>query len=149
MTKHNCYLNDTYSFAKLACNASLFSRGVSPQSVLASESGGNWTLCNNQHSIFLVATIPHMNLLKWIENSVSRRYQHNPQQTEDSMANSRRPEVLFQHHIHPAEHLQQEEVFPSLVQYTLLSFIPSLWFGQPEACWRGSRGCGVCSKTDR
>lgn len=123
-------------FTEFTGNASFFPRGISTESVLATEAGGDGAF------------------LEGVEDGVSNSWSarplaHDTQPTIDQTIDPiyiagyrsmdikgryiRRSEELFQHHIHAPEQLRHEEVLGSAIERGLILLVPSLWGSKTEA----------------
>lgn len=98
----------TYGFAKLASNTPLFSRWISPESMLASEPWRYWAFLEwivNCVSVFLVNSclVDVVDFLRW-------------------------PEELFHQHPHTPDHFCQEEIIASSIHRALSVVFPCFFF---------------------
>lgn len=115
----------SYSLAELAGNASLLTRGVSSEGVLASESGGDGALrrvssCFGPGGYVKLSGIPSRRGSRWC--SYSHQHPSAPKILflDSNGVNVRWSEELLEQHIHAPRHLRHEEKLAHAVQGALL-----------------------------
>lgn len=144
--------------AKLAGNAALFTGGITTQSVLSTETGGDGTLLEGvQDSVTIMRKRGLLGHLKVIEAWYPELGETRLVYWDIEGWYSRWAEKLLDDDVHAAEHLHEQEVLGGTVHSTLSIILPGLLGGQAEARLRGTGGCScangrgreVCGRTQR